>query len=184
MDLDRNRPNGADFKAPERFRSPAISIDAGSTVVPCASPSESMSKTLAPFKDHGRPAFIASTIKSRGTLREAAGNLSEAESQRLNYALLRTMETLLDGGGVRSDAVLRSSFDGKPDVYMLIVGNPFQDSSLRLYYHLGEYQGARVIYQDARATKKYADRVERAFREGGYQTPRNWETRSNGRGGR
>ena len=183
--MERNIGNrGAGFRAPERFRSPAVTINAGSSIVPCAGRRETMPITLAPFKDHGRPAFVASTIKSRDSLQEVAGSLSEPESQRLNDALSRTMETLLDEGSVRSDAVLRSNTDGKPDVHMLIVGNPFQDSSLRLYYHIGEHEGARVIFQHARTTKKGAERVERALREGGYQTPRNWESKSSGRGGR
>jgi hypothetical protein len=169
----------------ERFRSPAITIEAGRSIVPCAGSRETMPVTLAPFKDHGRPAFIASTIRSRSTLQEAAGNLTEADSQRLNEALSRTMEGFLDEGTVKSDAILKSSREGKPDMHMLIIGNPFQDNSLRLYYHVGEYEGNRVIFQDARTTKKGADKVERTFRTyGGYQTPRNWESKSTGRGGR
>ena len=169
----------------ERFRSPAITIEAGSTVVPCAGSRETISVTLAPFKDHGRPAYIASTIRSRSTLQEAASSLSEAESQRLNEALSRTMEGLLDEGLVRSDAVLKSRKEGKPDMHMLIIGNPFQDNSLRLYFHVGIYEGHRVIFQDARTRKKGADKVEGAFRSyGGYQPPGNWENKSTGRGGR
>jgi hypothetical protein len=177
--MERNRFNGVEF------RSPAITIQADSNIIPCARQRETMPITLVPFKDHGRPAYIASTINSREVLKEAAGSLSEAESQRLNEALSRSMEVFLDNGIIKSDATLRSNLEGKPDIHMIIVGNPYQDNSLRLYYHVGQFQGARVIYQDARTTKRGADRIERTLRsDGGYQTPRNWESKSTGRGGR
>src|SRR3990172_2886740 len=162
----------------ERFNHSAVEITAGSTVVPCASPGETLRVTLAPFKDHGRPAFIASTIKSIASLQEAARALNEQASQRLNDALTRNMETLLDEGSVKSDVVLKSSQDGKPDIHMEIIGDPYKDNSLRLYYHLGEYQGARVIFQDARTTRRGSERVERTLKqEGGYQAPHRWDHR-------
>lgn len=170
---------------PARFRHPNVALEADWTIVPCAQGAEIVPVTLAVFPDHGKPAFVGSTISSRDVFIEAARDLTLSESQRLNNALERTMEGLLDEGSVKSDAVLKSSQPGKPDIHMLIVGNPYQDTSLRLYFHLGEFEGARVIYQDARTTKKGADKVERVLRTtGGYQTPRDWESKSSGRGGR
>ncbi|MCL5435368.1 MAG: hypothetical protein M1405_03195 [Patescibacteria group bacterium] len=157
-------------------RHPAVSIHAGTTIVPCAQRAETLPVTLAPFKDHSRLAFVASTIRSRSALQDAASSLSLEDSQRLNVAMGRVMEGFLDTGILKSDAVFKSTQDGKPDIHVIILGNPYQDSSLRLYFHKGEHNGVPVLFQDARTTKKSAERVERAFRqEAGYQPPRDWD---------
>ncbi len=157
-------------------RPPAVSIDAGFDIVPCAERTESLPITLAPFKDHGRPAFIASTIRSRTVLQDVASSLSLADSQKLNAVIGRLMEGLLDTGVIKSDAVFKSTLEGKPDIHVIILGNPYQDSSLRLYFHKGEHNGVPVLFQDARTTKKRAARIEGLFRqEGGYQSPRDWD---------
>lgn len=157
-------------------RRPAIVIVAGFSTVPCAGVAESLSITLAPFKNHGRPAFVASTIRSRPVLQDVASNLSLTDSQKLNAALERVMEGLLDTGVIKSDAVFKSTKEGKPDINVIMLGNPYQDSSLRLYVHNGEHNGKPVLFQDARTTKKEAERVERAFKqEAGYQSPRGWD---------
>jgi len=157
-------------------RQAAVDIHAGPNIVPCARRMETLPITLAPFKDHGRPAFIASTIRSRLVLQDVASSLSLADSQKLNAVIGRIMEGLLDTGVLKSDAVFKSTLEGKPDIHVIILGNPYQDSSLRLYFHRGEHNGVPVLFQDARTTKKEAERVERVFRqEAGYQSPRGWD---------
>ncbi len=158
-------------------RRPTVVIIAGSGMVPCAERAESLLITLAPFKDHGRPAYMASTIRSRPVLQDTANNLSFQESQKLNAAMTRAMEGLLDTGIIKSDAVFRSTEEGKPDVHVIILGDPYQDNSLRLYLHKGVYNGVPILFQDARATKKRAERVEGAFRQAGYQPPRDWNVK-------
>lgn len=171
---------GIQGREPARFRHPTVNLIAGTEIVPCASRTETAPVTLAPFPDSGRPAFVASTISSRDVLIHAADGLSEDESQRLNGAFERAMEGLLDEGIVRSDAVLRSDMEGKPDIHVIILGDPYKDNSLRLYCHAGEHEGAKVLFQDARTRKKGADKVEGIFRrEGGYQLPKGWDNRKN-----
>ena len=158
-------------------RRPAVVIIAGFGMVPCAERSESLQITLAPFKDHGRSAYIASTIKSRPALQDTASDLSLQESQKLNAAMIRVMECLLDTGIIKSDAVFRSTEKGKPDIHVIILGDSYQDNSLRLYLHKGVHNGSPILFQDARATKKKAERVEGAFRQAGYQPPRDWNVK-------
>lgn len=158
-------------------RRSAVVIIAGFGMVPCAERTESLPITLAPFKDHGRPAYIASTIRSRPVLQDTASNLSFQESQKLNAAITRAMEGLLDTGIIKSDAVFRSTEKGKPDIHVIILGDPYQDNSLRLYLHKGVHNGVPILFQDARATKKRAERVEGAFRQAGYQPPRDWNVK-------
>ncbi len=157
-------------------RRPAVGIVAGFSTVPCARVAESLSITLAPFKDHSRPAFIASTIRSRTVLQDTASSLSLKDSQRFNAAITRVTEGFLDTGIIKSDAVFKSAQEGKPDIHVIILGDLYQDSSLRLYFHKGEHNGVPVLFQDARTTKKTAARIEGLFRqEGGYQSPRDWD---------
>ena len=161
-----------------RERHSAVNIDAGPTIVPCAGRAEILPITLAPFKNHGRTAFVASTIKSRVVLQDVASSLSLEESQRLNAVMGRVMEGLLDNGVIKSDAIFKSTQEGKPDIHVIILGNPYQESSLRLYVHKGEHNGVPILFQDARTTKKGAERVERVFRqEAEYQPPKDWNTR-------
>lgn len=175
--MERNRVNnGVEFKAQKEFRNPAIVIIGDSSIVPCAGPGEAIPISLVPFKDHGRPAFIGSTIRSNSVLVGIANRLGEEGGQRLNDALTRTMESFLNNGSVRSDGVMKSDKNEKPDIHVLNVGNSFQDNGLRLYFHLSEYNGARVIIQDARTTVGNAERVDRVLkRDGGYQLPKGWE---------
>lgn len=162
-----------------RERPSAVGIVVGTNEVPCAGNAETFLVTLAPFKDHGRIAFVASTIKSRPVLQDAASNLSLEDSQRLNAAFGRIMEGLLDNGVIKSDGVFKSTKPGKPDIHVTILGNPYQDNSLRLYVHKGQRNGVPVLFQDARTTKKGAERIERAFRqEAGYKSPRGWDVKS------
>lgn len=165
--------------AQERFRHSNVRLQADRTVVPCARGAETVPVTLAVYPDHGRPAFVGSTIGSREVLVAAADDLDPAESQRLNNALGRTMEQLLDDGIIKSNAVFSSDQDGKPDIHLIVIGDPYKDSSLRLYCHAGVHDGKPVLYQDGRTRKRGADRIERAFRsEGGYFPPRSWDNRS------
>lgn len=164
-----------------KFRHPNIIIEANKTIIPCASKNEIIPITLAPFPDHGRPAFVASTIKSRDIFIEAAKNLTLDESQRLNAAMERTIEELLDKGRIiNSSAVLTSAAEYKPDIHVIIIGNPYKDNSLRLYCHMGKHEDAIVLFQDARTTKKDAEKVEKIFcKEAGYKFPKDWNSRGN-----
>jgi len=169
-----------------RFRHPNVTLEADRTVVPCAEGVETVPVTLAVFPDHGRPAFVGSTIGSREVLRDAASDLTEAESQRLNAAMERTTEQLLNGGFIISDGIFTSEAEGKPDIHVIVIGDPHQDTSLRLYCHAGEYEGVPALLQDARVRKKGAGVIEKAFkREGEYMPPKNWDkAKATGRGGR
>lgn len=171
---------------PARFRHPNVTLEADRTVVPCAQGAETVPVTLAVFPDHGRPAFVGSTISSRDVFIEAARDLTLSESQRLNAAMERTMEQLLNGGFIISDGIFTSEAQGKPDIHVIVIGDPHQDTSLRLYCHVGEYEGAPALFQDARVRKRGAGVIEKAFkREGKYIPPRNWDkAKATGRGGR
>ena len=70
----------------ERFSHPNVLLDAGANIVPCARANETIPVVLAVFPDHGTPAFVGSTIQSRRQMIEAAKELSEAESKRIDYA--------------------------------------------------------------------------------------------------
>jgi hypothetical protein len=167
----------------ETLKRTNVTIEAGATVVPCANPRnrETYPVTLAVFHDHGTAAYIASTIKSRHSLVQAAKALSLEDSQRLNTALTKITEDVLAHGEARSDAVLTSTVDGKPYIQIAVLGNPFNDTSLRLYFHTGVYEGATVVYQDARTRTKDAGGVERTFRqEAGYTPPKNWGEKKRG----
>lgn len=120
--------------------------------------------------------------------------MTEGESQRLNGALERTIEQLLDNGIVRSNGVFKSDREGKPDLHVISVGDTFSDSSLRLYFHVGQHEivdsrgkrvKATVLFQDARVRKSRALEIQRAFtREGGYVFPKEWDAKKgSGRGG-
>lgn len=162
-----------------RFKHPNIIIEANRTIIPCANKNEIIPITLASFPDHGRPAFVASTIKSRDVFIEAARNLTLDESQRLNSAMERTIEELLDKRRItNSSAVLTSATENKPDIHVIIIGNPYRNNSLRLYCHMGKHEGVTVLFQDARATKRDAERVERTFsKDAGYKPPKDWNSR-------
>jgi hypothetical protein len=154
-----------------------ITIDADATVVPCANSrrNEKYPVTLARALDHGTTAYVASTIKSRHSLVQAASALSLEDGRRLDTALLKITADVVEHGEARSDAVLTSTVEGKPDIQVAVLGNPFNDTSLRLYFHTGTYKGTTVVYQHARTRTKDAGGVERTFRqEAGYTPPKNW----------
>lgn len=173
----RNGNYGADYRAPQEYRHPAVAIEVGSETVPYLREDETSRVTLAPFKDHGRPAFVSSTIKSRGKVAEVAGSLSEEQSQRLNQAMDRTMENLLDEGHITGMTVMSSTVQGKPDVFVINVGNPYSESSLRLYCHQGMHEGVPVLFQDARATRKTSAKIEKELGKAGYSSPVNFDSR-------
>ena len=170
-----------------RFRHPNVVLAADRTVVPCAVGAETVPVVLAVFPDHGRPAFVGSTIRSRNEFVEAAKGLTEGESLRFDAALGRTMEQLLNEGIIRSNGIFKSEREGKPEVHVIAVGDTFSSNSLRLYVHAGQHETvdasgrkvkAMVLYQDARVRKSGAWEVEKTFmREGGYIPPRDWDTR-------
>jgi hypothetical protein len=167
----------------EGLRRSNVVIEADATVVPCANPkkNETHPITLAVFHDHGANVYIASTIKSRHALVQAARSLSLNDSQRLNAALIKITEDVVGYGEARSDAVLTSTAIGKPNIQVAVLGNPFNDTSLRLYFHTGTYEGATVVYQDARTRTKDAGGVERTFRQdAGYTPPKNWGEKKRG----
>jgi len=171
----RNGNYGAEFQAPKEFRHPAVTIEVGSETVPYLREGEVASVTLAPFKDHGRPAFISSTIKSNEAVIEAADTLSEKDSQRLNEAMDRTMELLLDDGFIGNGmSVMTSKDKNKPDVFIINIGSSYSDSSLRLYCHIDSFNNSPVLYQDGRGTKKTAKRIERELAKAGYSSPNNF----------
>jgi hypothetical protein len=160
-----------------------ILIAADAAVVPCANSrrNEIHPVTLATALDHGTTIYVASTIKSRHSLVQAASNLSLEDGQRLDSAWLKITADVLTHGEARSDAVLTSTVEGKPDIQVVVLGNPFNDTSLRLYFHTGIYKGATVVYQDARTRTKDAGGVERTFRqEAGYTPPKNWGEKKRG----
>lgn len=176
--MDRLRPNGADFKIQPEFRHPVV-IEAGREVVPCAGRNEIILVTLAPFRDHERPALVGSTIKSRAALVAAASELSEDDGQRLDSLRGRVVDQFLDTGKIVGNGVFTSHQDGKPDIHVLVLGDPWKETSLRLYCHVGEYRGTPVLYQDAKTRKKSAERVERVLRvDGGYLPPKSWLNKS------
>lgn len=177
---------GAQREQP-RFRHPNVVLAADRTIVPCAKGTETVPVVLAVFPDHGRPAFVGSTIKSRQEFIQAASALTEGESLRLDGALIRILEQVLDEGIVRSSGVFKSDREGKPDLHVASVGDTFSGSSLRLYFHIGQHEvidrrgkriNATVLFQDARVRKSGAWEVEKPFmREGGYVPPKEWDAR-------
>lgn len=186
--MERNRNNGAEFRAPqqtrERFSHPPVVLQGGRDLVPYARRNETIPVRIVSFKDHGRAAFIGSTIGGNPALMEVARSLGEDEGKRINDALIRVMESFLDDGSVRSDGVMKSSEGERPDIHILNVGNSFQDSGLRLYFHIREYNGAPVVIQDARTTVRNAEKVDRVLkRDGSYLPPKGWENskRNSGR---
>ncbi len=163
------------YRDETRFRHPNVRIEADASIVPCAGENEIIPIILAVFPDHGTPAFVGSTIQSRKQMIESANKLSDAESRKLDYAWRTAMEGLLNDNIITSQGVFRSTVKGKPDIYVIIDGDTFKDNSLRLYCHIGNYEGATVLFQDARATTKEAGKIERTFvRDGGYKLPKNW----------
>lgn len=169
-----------------RFRHPNVVLSADRTIVPCAEGKETIPVVLAMFPDHGRPAFVGSTIRSRDIFIEAASELTLGESQRLDRAWRAIMEGLLHDGFIKSDGIFKSKAEGKPEVHVVIIGEPHQDNSLRLYFHVGEHEGAPVLFQDSRVRKKGAREIEKTFeKEGRYVPPNNWDKgKATGRGGR
>jgi hypothetical protein len=167
---------------PDILKHPNITIDADATVVPCAdSKGETHRVTLATFPDHGTTVYVASTIGSRHSLVQAAAALSLADSLRLDTALIKITGDVLRDGEARSDAVLTTRTKEKPDIQVAVLGNPYNETSLRLYFHIGVYEGAVVVYQDARARTKDAGGVEKTFRqEAGYTPPKNWGEKKRG----
>jgi hypothetical protein len=182
--VDALRPNGASFEAPNRFRHPNVTQLGDLSVVPYLDQGQAVPVTLAVYPDHGRPAFVGSTIGGSPVLKDIASTLSESESQRLNKAMGRTLDQLLDSGHIESSTVLNSDEAGRPLIHVIIVGDPYKDDSLRLYCHTGDFEGATVLYQDARARKKDASRVERIFKKTGYEAPENWDNKKSSRGKR
>jgi len=169
----RNRLEGQ-----PKFNHAPIKIDAGATIVPCAREKEVFSVGLTPFQDHGRPAFYGSTIKSSHAITGEAKNLSHEDARRINEEIATQLERLLDQKPIDSAAVLSSSINGKPNIHVVTIGNPWNDSSLRLYCHPGEHNGATVLWVDGRTTRKGAGKVEGAFRfDGGYKAPKGWDSR-------
>jgi hypothetical protein len=167
----------------EGLRHSNVTIDADGTIIPCADikRGETHPIILAVFHDHGTTAYIASTIKSRHALVQAADALSLEDGLRLDAALSKVTEDVLERGEARSDAVLTSTVGGKPDIKVTVLGNPFNNTSLRLYFHTGMHKGTRVVYQDARTRTKGASGVEKTFRqEGGYTPPKNWGEKKRG----
>lgn len=154
-----------------------IIVDAGPTIIPCAGSQEIYRVGLTPFQDHGRPAFFGSTIRSNPTLVKIARGLSAEDTRRLNAAMGMQLERLLDKEQIDSQAVLTSNIKGKPPVHVVFIGNPFNESGLRLYCHPGEHKGATVLWVDGKGTKKDARKIETAYRPGGYTAPENWDNR-------
>ena len=166
------------YEQQPRFIQSPVVIEAGSQIVPCAGKNEIYSLGLTPYQDHGRPAYFGSTIKSNRTITEAAKDLDPEEAERLNEAMETQLDRLLEKKPLGSAAVLTSSVEGKPDVSVVIVGNPWNESSLRLYCHTGEHNGAPILWVDGRTTRKEAEKVERAFKlDGKYKPPKKWNLR-------
>ncbi|PIR80075.1 MAG: hypothetical protein COU25_02065 [Candidatus Levybacteria bacterium CG10_big_fil_rev_8_21_14_0_10_35_13] len=178
-------PEGGEFMAVNRYErqtginlAPVV-IEAGGNTVPYAGRGESYRLGLTPYQDHGRPAFFGSTIKSSRGATEAAKHLRPEEAERLNKAIGTQLERLLEGRPLDSAAVLSSSVEGKPDVSIIIVGDPWSERSLRLYCHHGKrINDAVVLWVDGRTTRRDSDKIERDLRQdGGYTAPKGWNSR-------
>lgn len=158
---------------------PAVTISAGSEIVPYLRKNEKNPVILTPYQNHGRLAYVASTIRSRSALVETASLLNNKESHRLDQAFGRTMESLLDDGYIRGMAVMSSNDRTKPDVFVISVGDPYSDSCLRLYCHKGNHQGAPVLFQDGRGTRKTSIIIERELSKAGYTPPVDYDSKRN-----
>lgn len=166
------------FEEQPRFNAAPVVIKAGSEIVPCAGKNEVYSLGLIPYQDHGRTAFFGSTMKSSRAIVDTAKDLTLEEAEKLNEAVGTQLERLLEGKPLDSAAVLTSSVEKKPDVSVVIVGNPWNERSLRLYCHPGEHNGETVLWVDGRTTRKGAEKIEKAFRlDGEYKSPKNWGNR-------
>lgn len=168
--------NPEQYKGERREAAPIVIIGDAS-IVPVAKKGETFPITLSQFVDHGRPAFIASTINSSSALAGTESELSAEERLRLTNGAGRLLEKLLDGHPIKGTTVLTSPEKEKPDIYVATFGDSFNPNGLRLYFHHGIYEGARVLYQDARTKIKSADKVERVFRLAGYSAPKAWGNR-------
>ena len=160
---------------PRNFQTQVKRVNADNTIIPHLKNNESFPITIAPFRDHGRPSFISSTIKSHPVFLEIARGLTPSESKRTNDRLAMEIELTLDRDETRRNPVLSSP--GKPDVHVVSIGESYNPNSLRLYYTRGEVNGTPVLYQQAIARLRDATRVERVFIEVGYKGGKNWEKR-------
>lgn len=169
----------------ERFRHPNVRINADGNIIPCANPrtGERHPVTFAPFPDHGMPLFVASTINSNSSLVEIAGDLSRNDSEKIDETWQRVTTQFSIEGTIRGSAcVLTSKIKGKPDIHVFIIGNPYDDNSLRLYCHEGTLEGVPAIVQDARGRKKDSERIEGQFRQNAqYESPKTWNSRKSRR---
>ena len=166
------------YEQQPRINAAPVIIEADATIVPCAGKNEIYSLGLTPYQDHGRPAYFGSTIKGSRAITDAAKDLSHEEAERLNEAMSTQLERLLENKPLDSAAVLSSTVEGKPVISVVIIGNPWNERSLRLYCHPGERNGAKILWVDGRTTRKGAEKVERAFRlDGEYKAPKGWNSR-------
>lgn len=153
-----------------------ITIDADSTLIPWAKQGETLNIGLTPFQDHGRPAFLASTIKDNRVLIAVANDLTQEESLRLTASAGKILEEILDGHTIVGTTALVSTDKSKPDMLVFTFGNPGSPTGLMLYAHIGDYHGAPVLYQDARTKIKNADKVNKVFANAGYSPSRGMKT--------
>lgn len=160
---------------PNRSKTSATRINADSILIPNLKKREVFPMTVAPFQDHGRPCFIGSAVNSNPVFIEAARALNPDESRKANEHLASEVERILDGNETRRVATLTSA--GKPEIYILSIGESFDPKGLRVYYTRSEFEGAPAIYQLARAKYKDARKVERVFEDVGYRAAKNWEKR-------
>lgn len=144
-------------------------------IIPSLRRNEVFPMTIAHFPDHGRPCFVGSAIKSNPVFLELARQLTPEESKKVNERFNIEVEKILDGDQSRKVATWTAK--DKPDIHMLSIGESFDPRSLRLYYTRGDFKGIPAIYQLAVTRLKDTDRVERIFREAGYQGSKNWEKR-------
>lgn len=173
------------YRSEPRFRHPNIRLQADATIVPCANfnKGERYPVTFAPFPDHGAPLFVASTISSNTAFVEAASQLSRSESEKIDEIWQKVaIQFSIDRTIMGSASVLSSKTEGKPDIHVFIIGDPYSDNSLRLYCHKGILNGIPAIIQDARGRKKDAERIEKQFRQNAqYKPPKAWNSRKGGK---
>ncbi len=160
---------------PRKFEALTTRVSVDSGTIPSLGKSEKFPMTVAPFPDHGRACFVGSAIRSNPTFFEIARNLTETESKKANTQFAAEVENILDGNESRKVTVF--SAKGKPDLYMLSVGEMRDPKSLRIYYTRSEFQNAPAVYLMAISRLRDARKVERIFEANGYQGGKNWEKR-------
>jgi hypothetical protein len=152
------------------------SINVGNETIPWLNDGMKFSITIAHFPDHGRLCFVAHTLKSNPTTLELARGLTVVEREKVDDQFSLEIERILNGNDTRRAGRVLSA-KGKPDIYSILIGRPFDPKGIRLYYTKQEFLGNPAIYLLAIAKDRDTGKVYRLLENAGYEGVKNWDNK-------